>query len=157
MWSLIQGIGPQSLLSVVAESRERLVSLATFISFQSLYLDEVFTGFLLLPFYHFVKAIWNYCHTVTCPQTTLWSWERIVKSKVLLFSFCSCIWLKMKPFRHVIVLCLSHIHSFTSCWNPSSREGSLMLAQSFSVGEPELNPADGKKRTCSMTVKRRNW
>ena len=56
MWSLIQGIGPQSLPSAVAESREHLVSLAAFISFHSHYLDEVFTGFLLLLFYHFVKA-----------------------------------------------------------------------------------------------------
>lgn len=73
------------------------------------------------------------------------------------FSLCCCIWLKMKPFRHVMVLCLSHVHSFTRCWNPSSREGSLMLAQSFTVGGPELNPVSGKKSACLMTIKRRNW
>lgn len=45
-----------SLPSVVAESREHLVSLAAFASFHFCCLDEVFTEFLLLLFYHFVRA-----------------------------------------------------------------------------------------------------
>ena len=63
------------------------------------------------------------------------------------FPFCSYICLKMELFRHVTVLCLSHVPSVTHCWNPSSREGSLMLAQPFEARGPQLNPVGGGKES----------
>lgn len=43
-----------------------------------------------------------------------------------------------------MVLCLSHVHSFIRCWNPSSKEGSVMPAQPFSAEGPKLSSVGGK-------------
>ena len=107
VWSLIQGIGPQSLPSAVAESREHLVSLATFISFSLPLLGWGFYWVPVAAFLSFCESKWNYCHTVTYPQTPLWSWERAVKSRILFFllllylaqneAFQACDGIMLKP------------------------------------------------------------